>query len=324
MVAARPPDAAPAASVGDRPAGEQTRARYPDESGFVERDGVRVFWERYGDGGPTILLLPTWSIIHSRHWKFQIPFLARSFRVVTLDGRGNGRSDRPPDPAAYADTEVVADAVAVLDAVGADRAVIAGLSMGGGYALRMAADHPDRVLGAVFIGPAVALGSPDPGREHHPFDEELDTDEGWAKYNAHAWRRDWPGFVEWFFGQVFSESHSTKHIEDALDWGLDTDPETIITAEAAPYGQTRQGGRTLTGRAAAEALAARVQCPCLVIHGTADRIIPYSAGEELATRLGAQLVRLEGSGHSPIGREPVLTNLLIRDFVRSIAGEAPS
>ena len=74
---------------------EQSRARYPDESGYIERDGVRVFWERYGEGGPDVLLLPTWSLIHSRHWKLQIPYLARHCRVVTFDGRGNGRSDRP-------------------------------------------------------------------------------------------------------------------------------------------------------------------------------------------------------------------------------------
>src|SRR6201999_310072 len=74
---------------------EQTRARYPDQDGYVERDGVRIFYEVYGAGEQTILLLPTWSIIHSRHWKAQIPYLARHFRVVTFDGRGNGRADRP-------------------------------------------------------------------------------------------------------------------------------------------------------------------------------------------------------------------------------------
>ena len=42
---------------------EQSRARYPDEDGYVERDGVRVHWEAYGTGGPAILLLPTWSIV---------------------------------------------------------------------------------------------------------------------------------------------------------------------------------------------------------------------------------------------------------------------
>ena len=61
-------------------------------------NGVRLFYEVYGTGEPTVLLMPTWSIIHSRQWKLQIPYLARLCRVVTFDGRGNGRSDRPSDP----------------------------------------------------------------------------------------------------------------------------------------------------------------------------------------------------------------------------------
>ena len=59
-------------------------------------------------GEPTVFLLPTWSIIHSRHWKMQIPYLARHCRVVTFDGRGNGRSDRPA--AGYDEREFAADA----------------------------------------------------------------------------------------------------------------------------------------------------------------------------------------------------------------------
>src|SRR5215216_6797318 len=80
---------------------EQTRARYPDEEGFVERDGGRMFWERHGEGQPTVLLPPTWEIVHSRFWKAQIPYLARHTRVVTFDPRGNGRSDRPDGFDAY-------------------------------------------------------------------------------------------------------------------------------------------------------------------------------------------------------------------------------
>ena len=57
---------------------------------------MRVFWEAYGEGEETVLLLPTWSLVHSRQWKAQIHYLSRHFRVVTFDGRGNGRSDRPP------------------------------------------------------------------------------------------------------------------------------------------------------------------------------------------------------------------------------------
>ena len=74
---------------------EQTRARYPDEEGFVERDGVRVFYEVYGDAPTTFMLMPTSPISHSRLWRGQIPYLSRHFRVVTFDPRGNGRSDRP-------------------------------------------------------------------------------------------------------------------------------------------------------------------------------------------------------------------------------------
>ena len=107
---------------------EQTRARYPDEEGYVERDGVRVFYEVYGTGEPTILLLPTWAIIHSRHWKLQIPYLARHARVVTFDGRGNGRSDRPRVAEAYAMREYAADALAVMDATATERAVLVSAS----------------------------------------------------------------------------------------------------------------------------------------------------------------------------------------------------
>src|SRR5918996_5787026 len=109
---------------------EQTRARYPDEKGHVERDGVRVFYERYGEGEHTVLLLPTWSIIHSRFWKGQIPYLSRHFRVVTFDGRGNGKSDRPLEPEAYDEEEFAADALAVMEATGTERAVLVALSRG--------------------------------------------------------------------------------------------------------------------------------------------------------------------------------------------------
>ena len=115
------------AAAEHRPA-EQTRARHPDAEGFIERDGVQVCWERHGDGDPTLLLLPAWSIVHSRQWKAQVPYLARRYRVLTFDGRGNGRSDRPPMAEAYDDDQYGADALAVLDAVGVDRAVVGGRS----------------------------------------------------------------------------------------------------------------------------------------------------------------------------------------------------
>src|SRR2546421_9895500 len=108
------------------------RARYPDTEGYVDRDGVKIFYEVFGSGEPTVLLLPTWSIVHSRVWKMQVPYLARHARVVTFDGRGNGRSDRPSGAEAYAETEFAADAVAVMDATATERAIIVGESAGAG------------------------------------------------------------------------------------------------------------------------------------------------------------------------------------------------
>ena len=167
---------------------EQHRARYPDTTGFVERDGVRIFYEVYGTGEPTVLLMPTWSIIHSRQWKMQIPYLARSARVVTFDGRGNGRSDRPIDPEAYREEEFAADALAVLDATATDRAVVVSLSRGAERSLLLAAAHPERVEKMAFIAPALPL-PPAVSRSTatREFREPHETYDGWEKFNRHYW-----------------------------------------------------------------------------------------------------------------------------------------
>jgi pimeloyl-ACP methyl ester carboxylesterase len=212
-----------------KPAGtaarEQTRARYPDAEGYVERDGVRIFWERHGDSGPSVLLLPTWSVCHSRFWKMQIPYLARHTRVVTFDGRGNGRSDRPAGAEANSTDEFAADALAVMDATGTERATLVALSCGALRGTILAADHPERVTGIVYIGPAVKLARNHLDRDLYSFDDRLETDEGWAKYNSHYWLKDYLGFLEFFFEKCAPEPHSSKLIEDCVGWGLDTTPE---------------------------------------------------------------------------------------------------
>src|SRR5579885_210559 len=98
------------------------RARQPDHSGHVVREGVKIHYEFYGEGAAGLLLLPSWSIVHCRMWKAQIPYLARYYRGVTLGGRGNGPSDRPRGAAAYRTEEYVSDAIAVMDAAGCERA----------------------------------------------------------------------------------------------------------------------------------------------------------------------------------------------------------
>ena len=290
------------------------RARYPDREGFVERDGARIFYEVFGEGEPTILLLPTWSIIHSRFWKAQIPYLSRHCRVITFDGRGNGRSSRPADPAAYSNDLVVGDALAVMDATGANQAVVISLSMGAQWALMLASEHAERVTGAVFIGPSLPLPPFHASRALFAFDDVLETDKGWAKYNRHYWLKDFRGFLEFFFSQCFTEPHSTKQIEDCVGWGLETTPQTLLAIEDAP------GKRALLTPSDREQwvrdLAERVRCPVLVIHGDQDAITPHARGALLAELTGGALATLEGSGHIPLARDPVQVNLLLKDFIK--------
>jgi pimeloyl-ACP methyl ester carboxylesterase len=170
------------------------RAREPDTEGFVDRDGVKLHWEVFGDGQPTLLLLPAWTVAHARFWKAQVPYLARHFRVVTYDGPGNGRSDRPLDPAPYGYQAEGRSALDVLDATGTGRAVLVSLSMGAQWSLWLRAQHPGRYF----------------------------------------WLEHWEEFLEFFFTRCLTEPHSTKQHEDCVGWGLETTPQVLVAVEQAP------------------------------------------------------------------------------------------
>ena len=285
------------------------RARHPDTEGFIERGGVKVGYEVFGAGEPAILMLTSWAIVHARQWKAQVPYLARHFQVITVEGRGNGRADRPGTAEAYRDREYVDDAIAVLDATGVDRAVVVGLSVGGRHALQLAAWYPERAAGVVAIGAALPWPMP-PG-----FDETRDTYEGWGKANRHYWLADYRGWVEFFMSQVFTEPHSTKPHEDGVAWGLDTTAETLLLTVPA-VGEP--------GAADAEAICRQVRCPVLIVHGDQDGIVPYDTGVALARWTGGQMVTIHGGGHAPTLRDPVQVNLLIRNFAESVGHGAPT
>jgi pimeloyl-ACP methyl ester carboxylesterase/predicted glycosyltransferase len=240
-----------------------------------------------------------------------VPWFSRRHRVITFDPRGNGRSDRPQGAAAYAGDEFVADALAVLDATGTERAALVGLSRGAQHALLLAANHPERVTAAVFIAPALPLSKP---TGEDTFEDELDAYPGWTKYNAHYWRKDYRGFLDFFFAQAFTEPHSTKQFEDCIDWALQTDPETLILTHRAP---------DISDRDVALALCRQVDCPVLVIHGDNDAIIPFERAPILADATGGQLVRLHDSGHCPQVRAPIRVNHLIEEFLAGGSGTKP-
>jgi pimeloyl-ACP methyl ester carboxylesterase len=137
------------------------------------------------------------------------------------------------------------------------------------------------------------------------FGEVIDDPVGWQTYNAHYWKTHYPEFVTFFVRRIFTEPHSTKQIEDATGWALETDGETLTAADR---------GIERCDAAATQRLAARLGCPVLVIHGTDDAVRGYAEGEALARCTGGALVTLAGAGHFPHARDPVRVNLLIKQF----------
>jgi pimeloyl-ACP methyl ester carboxylesterase len=291
------------------------RAAVPDRSDVaVAPDGVRLGFDVYGSGQPTLVLMPSAPIIHSRQWKGQVPYLSRRYRVVTYDGRGNGRSDRPILPEAYHDDRFVDDLDTVMDATGTDRAVLVGLCGDGVWrAIRLAAAKPDRVLGIVAFAvgvPRIAPAQPHYVASSKVFDDVLPTSEGWAKYNRHYWRRDYADFAQFFFSEITSETHSTKAIEDAVGWALDGSVDAMLGDADAEFPFDLEE---------IEAICRSVRCPMLLVHGSEDTCQSPARARRLAELTGAPLVMVEGADHMIPGRHPVLANLLIRDFVRSLA-----
>jgi pimeloyl-ACP methyl ester carboxylesterase/predicted glycosyltransferase len=292
------------------------RALHPDQSGYVDRDGVPIYFEVFGAGGLTLLLVPPSPITHSRIWKALIPYLARHYRVVTLDGRGNGRSGRPTETAAHARAQNERDIVAVLDATGTAAAVVIAHCHANWWAVDIAAEHPDRVLALVAIEPGVPyLGLPQPHwvEAARRWDEVIEDATDWelcTRYGIVNEHRKW---VEFFFGAQLVEPHSTKQHEDAVSWALESTGEILAAGEEA-------ADLDPPAREDFERRCRELGVPVLVVHGDRDVCQHIERGRAFAELTGGDLVVIEGAGHLTIAREPVRVNRAIRAFVDRLKG----
>jgi pimeloyl-ACP methyl ester carboxylesterase len=115
----------------------------------IDRDGVKIHYEVHGDGPPLILSHGYSST--SAMWKGQVEALSKHYRLVLWDMRGHGQSDYPDDPAAYSEALTVGDIAALLDEVGAEKAIVGGLSLGGYMSLAFYRAHPERVAALLII-----------------------------------------------------------------------------------------------------------------------------------------------------------------------------
>jgi pimeloyl-ACP methyl ester carboxylesterase/predicted glycosyltransferase len=283
------------------------RAKLPAGEGFVDRDGVKLHYEAYGEGPETIVFLPPWSIVHSRIYKAQLPYFSERFRCVAYDARGNGKSDRPAETAAYSLDHSIGDALAVMDATGTRQAILVGLSLGGMHACVLAAQHPERVKAAVLAGTVATVGPGYPRMTPQHFIAKRETYEGWDKFNRAYWLASYPDFADHFIHHICTEPHSTKQIEDGLEWANSTTGQVLVkTVEA----------RTITPSFdVSEAMYRKIRCPLLLIHGDNDQIQPYARAQLVAELTGAELFTVPGGGHNPLGRFPAKCNDLINEFL---------
>jgi len=126
----------------------------------LNRNGVELYYEVHGSGVPVLL---THGYSSSSHmWAGQVAPLSKDYQLITWDMRGHGKTDYPADLSAYSEAETVADMAAILDAVGAKKAVVGGLSLGGYMSLAFHLAHPDRCLALLIIDTGPGYKSDEP------------------------------------------------------------------------------------------------------------------------------------------------------------------
>jgi pimeloyl-ACP methyl ester carboxylesterase len=241
----------------------------------LERDGTRIHFDRTGEG-PVVLLSHGYTA--SGHmWAGNVAAIAAAgHTVVTWDQRGHGRSDYPSDDAAYAEAEAVADMAAVLDAVGADRAVLGGMSLGGYLSLALHLAHPERVAALVLV----------------------DTGPGFRSDDARAaWNRTAADSAAGF------EAH-----------GLDALPSAAGRSEV-DASVHRDRGLLVQHDDRVLASLPTIAVPTLVVVGDGD-VPFLAAADYMAAKVpGAEKVVIEDAGHASNIDQPAAFNRAVTDFL---------
>jgi pimeloyl-ACP methyl ester carboxylesterase len=256
---------------------------------YTEASGVRIHWEEHGEGEPLLLVMGFG--LSSDAWVPLLPLLG-GFRVIRFDNRGTGGSG--PAGSGFTIETLAADAAAVLDAAGAERAHVHGISMGGMISLSLALDHPQR-LGALVLGCTTAS----PLRFVGARNETVDLVQATALMSS-----DPEAAIDLLLPLVFSETFlrenpSVRELGRLLTGG-GASPETGMATMRAIADLD-------TGRAFdVEDRLGEIRAPTLVQHGTADRLIPVEAGRSLAAGIpGAEYQELEGAGHAYAMERPL-------------------
>ena len=153
------------------------RAQTPVEDKYFDSKGVKIRYVDVGRGEPAVLIHGFSSSLEA-NWSRTIEALAKDFRVVALDCRGHGKSDKPHDAASYG-IQMIEDVARLMDHLNIPKAHIVGYSMGGAITGKFITTHPDRVISAVFGGSAPRMGwPPQAERDSNELAESLEQGKG--------------------------------------------------------------------------------------------------------------------------------------------------
>jgi pimeloyl-ACP methyl ester carboxylesterase len=290
---------------------------------IIHTNGADLCIETFGDSAGAAVLLNAGAAQSMDWWEDGFcRQLARGGRfVIRYDYRDTGRSTTyEPGAPGYGFDDLVADAVGLLDALDVDRAHVAGLSLGGGIAQRLALDHGDRVASLALLSTTPGLRPGSPPRPDLP----SMSDEVLAHFTRPVEPPDWTDRVAVIDHIVsgqrlvagswgFDESHLRRLLDRVLDRTVDIAATTVNTGlikPGDPYG-TRLG---------------EIAAPALVIHGTADPLFPYPHAEALAREIpDATLYPIPGLGHQmppPATWDTLVPALLRHTGTPARAGDA--
>jgi pimeloyl-ACP methyl ester carboxylesterase len=243
---------------------------------------VELYYETFGSANdPTLLLV---NGLGSQCINFKVDlcerFVDRGFQVVRFDNRDVGLSSHLKGGPKYTVDDMAADGFAVLDAVGAQTAHIAGWSMGGMIVQAMAIQHPERVrsMTSVMSAPGPIQGERDPD-VIAAFSAPAGTTRDEAAERHLAGLRAWGSPAAYDVERITADAHA------AFDRSWD------------PEGRARQAMAIGSSRSRIEALG-QLEVPTLVVHGDADRLVPLESGRATADAIpGARFEIVEGMGH---------------------------
>jgi 3-oxoadipate enol-lactonase len=257
---------------------------------FAHSDGTRVYWEESGRGEP-ILLIMGLGYAHQM-WFRTRPVLESKYRVILFDNRGVGKSDVPAGP--YPIAQMAADAAAIMDAAGIQKARVFGISMGGMIAQEFAIRYPDRVerlvLGCTACGGQNAVPAAQKVLQVLMARATMTPEEG----------------AEAMVPFIYDASTPRERIEEDLAVRLSVYP----TAQG--YIGQIQG---IMAWSCFDRLGA-IHAPTLVIHGETDQLVPPENAKIIADRIpGAELVMLPHASHIFTTDQPELSHGAILRFL---------